>query len=131
MKNRLSKFTMALALAVGATLAAQTLFNPTPRILQWDYPDTNSLETLSFRVYTSPRADVPLSLWTLFTNLPATNLVRNQTTNSDYMLLFQQIPKLQFFVITASNSFYKVESDFSNVALTPAPPSLPQHLFIK
>lgn len=108
--------------------AATNWLLPQPRILAWDYPSTNDLPMLSFNVYTSTNVTLPVSSWTRMTNIPATNLTlkvatgTNGVTVNSFYFNFFQVPQFQFFVVTASNSFYAGESDFSNVTNIPAPP---------
>lgn len=125
--NYLPKLTLACAAV--ALLSAAT-FNWSflqPRTLAWDYPETNDLNLLSFNLYTTTNVTLPLTAWQKMTNVAATNLTLKQTigatgpTNTFYFQ-FLQVPQLQFFVVTASNSFYGGESVFSNVTNTPTPP---------
>lgn len=78
--------------------------------LAWDYP-TNELSTnLLFKVYSHTNITVPLTNWTVLTNVVGTNL------NVAIPMNAQQ----RFFYVTASN--YWGESFPSNVAGTPPPP---------
>jgi hypothetical protein len=139
MKNIKSLLVAALS---SVAVAAAVTYSPQDRTLVWDYTviggtnNTVNLDVTGFNIYASSDVTMPLYTWPLFTNLMATNLQFKASgtglniTNT-YSITWSQVPQLQFFVITATNTFYKVESDFSNVALTPAPPQTPQRLLIK
>lgn|SRR3990167_7444759 len=100
-----------LSIILGCLLAALAATPPSGRvILAWDYP-TNELGTnLTFRLYGSSNITTPLTNWTVLTNVVGTNL----------SVTVQIQPGVYFFALTASN--FWMESDFSNVASTPALP---------
>ena len=87
--------------------------------LAWDYP-TNELTTnLVFKLYHSTNIVAPLGTWTVLTNVVGTNLSVSVVVT----------PGVNFFAMTASNLWG--ESDFSNVAETPALPSSGTGLKVK
>ena len=116
MKETLPRLALVLALAAGVhtlgrILAANSIpTGPTSITLAWNYP-ANQLSTgLVFRVYSSLDITTPLQNWTVLTNVVGTNL---------FVTLSVQ-PGARYFSLTASNLWG--ESDFSNVASTPAVP---------
>lgn len=111
---RPSYFNAALALLVIPLLllaaGSSVPTGPTPITLAWNYP-TNELSTnLTFRLYHSTNITVPLTNWTVITNIAGTNT----------SVSLPVLPGAHFFALTASN--FWGESDFSNVASTPPAP---------
>lgn len=103
---------------------------PQNRGLGWEYTNTVSSD-ISFRIYSTTNLALPLTSWSLFTNIYLTNLTMKTvgTTNS-FSFFFQQIPQQQYFAVRTYSAFYNLESDFSNVTNTPAPPISSQNLSI-
>lgn len=99
----------ALLLGWSSLTAALTPKNIT---LAWDYP-TNELSTnLTFRLYGSTNIVQPMTNWILLVTIPGTNL----------STVLSVVPGEHFYALTASNVFWRLESDFSNVASTPPAP---------
>lgn len=116
---------------VCAAMGAVDLSQPQPRTLAWDYAETNDLETLSFKLFSSKTLDTPLVEWGMFTNVPATNLVLTTKNGTNtFSFAFMQVPAREFFVVKASSVFYGGDSDFSNVTNTPALPTSSRKLKI-
>lgn len=136
--NQIKKFAFGLVLTSVTVGAATAVWWNTaqPRTLAWDYADVSDVTHLSFSLYSSTNVATPLTNWVKFTNVWATNLTLKTSsapgliTNTFYFS-FLQVPALQFFVVSASNSFYGAESDFSNVTNTPAPPFSPRNTRIQ
>lgn len=103
---------------------------PQNRGLGWEYTNTVSSD-ISFRIYSTTNLSLLLTSWSLFTNVYLTNLTMKTvgTTNS-FSFFFQQIPQQQYFTVRTYSAFYNLESDFSNVTNTPAPPISSQNLSI-
>jgi len=84
---------------------------PSGRVnLVWDYPTNELSPDLVFRLFHSTNITVPMTNWVVLTNVPGTS------TSVSVVIT----PGIHFFVMTASN--FWGESDFSNVASTPALP---------
>lgn len=101
------------------------------RGLGWEYTNTVSSD-LSFRIYSTTNVALPLTSWPLFTNLYSTNLtIKTIGITNSISFFFQQIPQQQYFAVKTYSAFYNLESDFSNVTNTPAPPISSQNLSIR
>jgi hypothetical protein len=97
-----------------AAVAAQAV-TLHPVTLAWTYPDT---PPDWFKLYHSTNLTLPLTNWAVIAQVPG--------TNSDGLVTSLQIsiePGLHFFYLTASNSFWRIESDPSNTANTPGLPA--------
>jgi hypothetical protein len=88
----------------------QTTLTGHSAIVMWDYPADELSTDLTFNLYETTNASLPLSAWKRLKNLPGTTL----------SCTVQVQPGQHFFVLTASN--YLGESEFSNVASTPGNP---------
>ena len=96
----------ALVLCLGAPGNLRT--NVT---LQWDkYPTNQISPDLILKVYSSTNLAIPLSSWPLVATVNPTNVTVTLPIDAHQ----------RFYVMTASN--WWGESDFGNVASTPAPP---------
>jgi len=91
---------IASMISAGLTVAAVLLAAPvrTSLTLTWDYP-TNELSGMFFNLYTATSLTPPV-VWTLATNVAASNLV---ATNLNVSVPVQ--PGAAFFFCTASNEF--------------------------
>jgi hypothetical protein len=116
----------ATLLAFGVGLAALPLPPATTTIgLAFSYP-TNSLATdpgLTVQVHASADMSVPLSNWSVITNLYATNLVVTNLdgTGTNAAITFRiPAPQAQVFYFLTFSNFWGA-SPPSNVTDTPAP----------
>lgn len=100
--------TLALLLLVGAVAFPQTPAIDGRVTLEWDYPAAD-LPGMTFNVYHSTNAALPLASWPRLASVQGTNRLPLTVT-----------PGPNLFVMTASN--FWGESDFSNVATTPGTP---------
>lgn len=99
---------VSLALTSHAQLAPKTV------TLVWDaIPPAQVTPDLKVRIYANDNLIVPMVLWALLAEVPATN---NAAT-------FTIQPGEHYFVATSYSTFWKLESTFSNVASTPPLPS--------
>ena len=87
--------------------------------LLWDYPLAERTPDISFKLYHSTNITIPLTNWVCITNVAST------ATNINVKVT----PGVNFFTLTASN--FWGESDFSNVAATPAMPRSNINITIK
>lgn len=105
----MKKIILLCAVAVLAGIIANPAEPPSGKVtLAWDYEvlDTNN----TFRIYHTTNITTPKSNWVVIATVPGTNL-----TATVYVT-----PGVNFFAATVSNMW--MESDFSNVASTPALP---------
>ena len=112
MKRLLLAVSLALVAAAFADVRKSVTFH-------WEYPAEELTNVLAFKLYSSTDISVPLTNWTVLTNIVGT--VTNITIPIQ--------PGKRFFVMTASN--WWGESEFSNVADVPAPPCADLNLKIK
>jgi hypothetical protein len=96
-------------------LAAQTGLEPVT--LAWDYPAAE-LKGTAFNIYHSQDPALPLNQWQKVASVQETNLCR-----------LSIVPGAHFFTATASN--FWGESQFSNIASTPAVPRSDGNLRIR
>lgn len=120
MKSR-RPLALVLALAAAVFFAVRAASPPRSVTLSWDYP-TNELSTdIVFKVWTSTDVTVPVTNWTLITNVVGTNT----------SVTFSVQPGVHFYALTASSVFWKLDSVFSNVAATPPEPRSDVNLTVK
>lgn len=99
---------LLILVAVSALAAGPSTSTRTNCVLTSDYP-TNELSTnLWFKVYSSTNVSIPVTSWPLIAIVPGTN------ATFTLPLDFNQ----RFYVVKSSNSWWRAESDFSNVAGT-------------
>lgn len=103
--------TIGIAVLFGIGLALICAYGAEPRskvVLTSDYP-TNELSTnLWFKVYSSTNASTPVTTWPLIAIVPG--------TNATFTLPIDAVQR--FYVVKASNSWWRIDSDFSNTAAT-------------
>ena len=104
-----------------AAMLLRALPTPPPAgnvTLSWDYPAAELSTNLTFKVYGSSDITVPMTSWTVLTNMVGTNT----------SVSLKITPGAFFFVMTSSNRWG--ESPFSNVASTPPLPRASTNLNI-
>lgn len=107
MKIKFFKFVVcALAcLSFIASVAIAAVVPPSPTVtLSWDYPSDQLGTNLTFKIYHSTDITVPMTSWTVLTNVVGTNLSAKIPMGSG----------AHFFALTASNS--AGESAFATVS---------------
>jgi hypothetical protein len=111
---------LILLLALSAAALIRAAIQPIGDVtLFFDYP-TNQLSTnLTFRVYATTNLSFPLTNWTVIKTVVGTNT----------SVTVRVVPGQNYFAMTASNMW--LESDFSNVALTPPLPRSDVNLTIQ
>jgi hypothetical protein len=118
MKTKLAILTVLL---VAALKAAGPSPPPSGQVtFEWVNGDPASTNKV-FLLYSSPDITIPMTNWSRLAVIPGT--LTNLTTTIQ--------PGQWFFVLTESNLFWRVESDFSNVASTPPLPVPPKSYTIR
>ena len=113
-------FSIAVGLLVVICANAVTPVQRTNVTLICNYPVEELVSNLWFKVYASTNISTPVSNWPVVAVISSTNATISGTNVSFKAPLVGIVQT--FYAVSASNSWWQADGDFSNVALTPPIP---------
>lgn len=119
-----------LILIIPLILLASTLTAYLPQLVTFEWTYDSSTEygysADTFVLHTSDNVTTPLANWITVASIPA---ITNGVWRTNFSMPIT--PGLHFFYLTASNSFYGVESGPSNITNSPPAPELPRNVKLR